>query len=749
MKNAVEWEDAVFYAALKVEDPAQRKVFLDQACVGDSDLRATVEEMLTTHAEAEQFFQDGSSALELSADSLKARNGGPALNGDPRIKLPDLEQLGSRIGRYKLTQKIGEGGGGSVYLAEQDEPVRRTVALKIIKLGMDTRSVVARFGAERQALALMDHPNIARALDAGATETGRPYFVMELVRGVKVTEYCDQQRLDLRRRLDLFIQICHAVQHAHQKGVIHRDLKPSNILVADQDGVPVPKVIDFGIAKAMSDQRLSDKTVFTACAQFMGTPAYMSPEQAQMQGTDVDTRSDIYSLGVLLYELLTGKTPFDPAELMNSGMDELCRILREKEPLRPSVMLGTLSHDELAAVAGQRRIDPSSLIGLERGDLDWIVMKTLEKDRARRYETASELALDVQRFLQSEPVLARPPSRIYQFQKMVRRNQLAFAAAAAVALALLLGISVSTWLYLMERTARQEAEQAQSMADELRGKAQAREYIAKAAVAVNEERFADAEGFMQLSQSPIAYFYPSLEAAHVFRSIGVWQALHERWHDAAGSFSGLLQINRLLHFNSDAVNLDLSIDFYQAGVSMLQDHDSASYATLRREQLQRLAGQIGAVPASLILRGSLLLPPRDLDPRPLAMLAYPVEQALGQNALASRGPDTPWHSFALALLAYRQQNWAKAVEWGQTSLAASQDNPAHLASTHLLLAMCHYRLGHQPEAQEELAQASAPILAKFKTGLTAGADTEGNWTDWAAANILLSEADRVIGSPPH
>src|SRR5690348_414315 len=304
-------------------------------------------------------------------------------------------------------------------MAEQQQPIRRRVALKIIKLGMDTKNVIARFEAERQALALMDHPNIARVLDAGATETGRPYFVMELVRGIKITEFCDQKTLPPRERLELFIQVCRAIQHAHQKGIIHRDIKPSNILVAINDGVPLPKVIDFGIAKATVG-RLTDQTLFTAFEQFIGTPAYMSPEQAVMTTLDIDTRSDIYSLGVLLYELLTGKTPFDAKELLAAGLEEMRRTIQEKEPMRPSTRLRTMLGGELATTAKDRHSDAPKLINLLQGDLDWIVMKSLEKDRARRYDTANGLAMDLQRHLNDEPVVARPPSSAYRLGKAIR-----------------------------------------------------------------------------------------------------------------------------------------------------------------------------------------------------------------------------------------------------------------------------------------------------------------------------------------
>src|SRR6266567_4445174 len=354
------------------------------------------------------------------------------------------EKPGDRIGRYKLLQQIGEGGCGVVYMAEQEEPVRRRVALKVIKLGMDTKQVIARFEAERQALALMDHSNIAKVLDAGATEAGRPYFVMELVRGIKITEFCDEKSVPTADRLKLFTQVCQAIQHAHQKGVIHRDIKPSNILVTVNDGVPVPKIIDFGIAKATAGP-LTDKTFFTAFEQFIGTPAYMSPEQAEMTSLDIDTRTDVYSLGVLLYELLTGRTPFDPSELLQSGLDEMRRTIREKEPDRPSTRLSTLAEGELTTVAKHRHTEAPRLIHLVRGDLDWIVMKCLEKDRTRRYETANGLASDIQRHLNNEPVVARPPSGLYRIEKLARRNQLAFTSAALVVLALVLGIVASTW----------------------------------------------------------------------------------------------------------------------------------------------------------------------------------------------------------------------------------------------------------------------------------------------------------------
>ncbi len=477
-------EEAIFSAARFFRDSEKLSAYLDLACDGNPELRRRIERLLGAAPDADDFFERNPAPLEQVIAPLEA---GATIGG------AISEGPGTLIGRYKLLEKIGEGGCGVVYMAEQKEPVRRRVALKVIKLGMDTRSVIARFEAERQALALMDHPNIAKVFDAGSTErpltpgsagvppassvsltneqpagrdagaprqayeqgrgerdvaksqieiqksqitTGRPYFVMELVRGIRITDYCDQNNLSARERLDLFIQVCQAIQHAHQKGIIHRDIKPSNILVTVNDGVAVPKVIDFGIAKATSQQQLTDKTVFTAFEQFIGTPAYMSPEQAAMTSLDIDTRSDIYSLGVLLYELLTGKTPFDTEQLMKVGLDQMRRTIREQEPMRPSTKLTRERAVARGLGSAKSEIDQ---------DLDWIVMKCLEKDRARRYETANGLATDIQRHLNNEPVVACPPSNLYRFQKLVRRNKLAFAAGAGIAAALVLGLCVATW----------------------------------------------------------------------------------------------------------------------------------------------------------------------------------------------------------------------------------------------------------------------------------------------------------------
>src|SRR5262245_541525 len=480
----------IFFQAIEIPSADERAAFLDHVCSSDPAKRDEVEALLKAHDAAGNFLAGTSQTTD-----------------QPRL----VERAGSKIGPYKLLQKIGEGGMGVVWMAEQEQPVRRRVALKIIKPGMDSQQVIARFEAERQALALMEHQNIARVYDAGTTESGRPYFVMELVHGEPITAYCDRQHLTPRERLELFIPVCHAVQHAHQKGVIHRDIKSSNIMVCLYDGKPVPKIIDFGVAKA-TEQRLTERTLFTSYGSIVGTFEYMSPEQSEMSQLGIDTRSDIYSLGVLLYELLTGTTPLDRSRLKNAAIDELLRIIREEEPPKPSTRL-TESKESLPSLAALRKTEPAQLAKLVRGDLDWIAMKCLEKDRQRRYESAVVLAKELERYLHDEPVEARPPSVRYRLGKFLRKNRAAVLTATTVAASLLLGLSIA----LFGRHSGGKSDQSESRADDL----------SNARLAVERARSLIRTGKHKEADSALA------EAERYFQLCQNWPELEKCWLDAS------------------------------------------------------------------------------------------------------------------------------------------------------------------------------------------------------------------------
>jgi eukaryotic-like serine/threonine-protein kinase len=643
--------------------------------------------------------------------------------------IPSMEQPSHRIDRYKILQQIGEGGCGVVYVAEQEEPVRRRVALKVIKLGMDTRSVIARFEAERQALALMDHPNIAKVLDAGATETGRPFFVMELVRGVKITDYCDEAKLSTRERLDLFVLVCSAVQHAHQKGIIHRDLKPSNILVTINDGVPVPKVIDFGIAKATTGQQLTDKTLFTAYEQFIGTPAYMSPEQAVMTSLDIDTRSDIYALGVLLYELLTGRTPFDPKELLQAGFDEMRRTIREKEPERPSTRLSTMGEADLTSVASRRHCDAPKLIHSLRGDLDWIVMKALEKDRTRRFETANALAMDIQRYLSDEPVTARPPSSLYRFQKLARRNKGAFAAAAAVLVALVLGLITTQRQAARALRAEREQTELRMRAEagleaerKLRQNAELGKKYSEAGMLLSQGRFDDAEKLMM--EVP-----PHPSAASIYSVLGRVQAARENWAEAKAHYTRVISL-----LSSDYTNTHDHAAYYNLATIVLQTGELGEYESRRDEIVRRFAQTTDPIAAERLVKISLAMPPRAGD---LAVFGKMADVAIGA------GPGHPawtYFQFAKGLADYRQGLFDAASERLE-QVAGKSGDTYRTIQARAVLAMAQHHLGRTNDARATLAQLNEFANRQFPKNGKGGGDA---WDNWVIARVLLREATSVV-----
>jgi hypothetical protein len=727
MSATKQLEDAVFFTALNLSDLEQRRLFLDQACAGNPELRAAVDELLAAQGDAEQFFSKGASAFNLPPEEIPA-----AVKAGLNEKTFVDEQIGTRVGRYKLLQRLGEGGCGVVYMADQEQPVRRRVAVKVIKLGMDTKNVIARFEAERQALALMDHPNIARVLDAGATETGRPYFVMELVRGVKITEYCDQNNLDTRQRLELFIQICHALQHAHQKGIIHRDIKPSNILVTMHDGVPVPKVIDFGIAKAI-EGKLTEQTLFTAYEQLIGTPAYMSPEQAEYSGLDIDTRSDIYSLGVLLYELLTGKTPFDGKELVKSGLDEMRRTLRETEPQRPSNILTTLQGAELRATAEHRQAEAPKLISLLKGDLDWIVMKALEKDRTRRYETANGLAMDVQRYLNREPVSARQPSRRYRFRKLVSRNKIVFIASGLVLLSLLVGLGLSTWLFIRERAARHEQMILREKAELAEQRAEAREKINQAAIYVHQGKFDAASQLLGEVKSPLPK--PSFDGVLAYRTVGEWLALQGRWAESAARYLGLMEIDKLDPWGA------VTLDYQACGVVLMESRQVREYEAFCRATVDSFATTTNGDAAGRILKTCLLSPP-DAN---LLQQMQPLGDATEKFLYSWPPAWSAWAPIPVGLWYYRAGNYEKALARCRRYLNEDDANSAPNATTRIIMAMSLHQLGQADDARLQLAKARNPIDQKFKNGLERGNAGLGMWYDWVFARILLREAEALIG----
>ena len=726
----------LFVAASGFPAAQDRRAFLEFACRGDETRLKRLEELLEIQRDAEEFFE---LQPEVGATHIVAGDDDQNESG-----------LGARIGPYRLIERLGSGGCGVVYLAEQQEPVKRKVALKIIRLGMDTESVITRFNMEREALAMMDHPNIARVLDAGSTVSGRPYFAMELVDGEKITEFCDRKKLGLRERLELFISVCEAIQHAHQKGVIHRDIKPSNVLVREHDGRAVVKVIDFGIAKATGGGFEGDVTS-TRFGQFIGTPAYMSPEQAE-GGMDVDTRSDIYSLGALLCELLTGAPPFEHGQFKDRGVDEIRGILRDKETASPSHLLRTKTVDELREIADMRTADPQRLPASLAGDLDWIVMKAIEKERQNRYETANGLAMDVRRYLDEEPVLARPPSRRYRLRKLVRRNRIVFTAGAIALFGLLAGLGVSTWLFISERDARHEqarlhdvAERARSNAERaranevrLREQASAADLVTQAAVLVRYGDFAQADKL--LGTLPENRVPRSLEAADTLKSVADWNLQQGRWKAAADRFNALVPVITSVDLTDTDRTSRLMMP---AGAAIHEWGDAKQYDHFRELTIQRFGDSSDPGVAAQVIKAALLDPADEYTLQSLASLGRVLDKAVKSGKMESAYL-LAWRQFSLALLAYRQGEMETATGMARLSLASREHTPSLTASLQILMAMVDIRQGRQEDALAKLKEPREAVKHWQATAFKLGANFDF-WFDWENARILLKEADGMLG----
>jgi len=728
--------DEIFFASLDIESESERHRFIEESCKENDALYKEVERLFSLQATSETAFNLSSASRLTAMDIANTITNIPEFYENMKTALPDDDEIGKQIGTYKLLQKIGEGGVGNVYLAEQKKPIRRLVALKIIKAGMDTKNVIARFEAERQALAMMEHPNIAHVLNAGETETGRPYFVMELVHGERITTYCDANRLNISDRLSLFIQVCHAIQHAHNKGIIHRDIKPSNVLITMHDGIPSPVVIDFGIAKATTGDLLTEKTVNTSVGPLIGTPAYMSPEQTKLAQMDIDTRSDIYSLGVLLYELLTGQTPFDQKMLLRTSIDELCRVIREEEPLRPSLRFDRMDEEDQVETAKNRSMDPRKLESILKNDLDWIVMMALQKDREHRYETANALALDIEHFTRSEPVLASPPGRMYRFRKLVHRNKRVFFTTAAIALALIVGFGMSSWFLVKERAARKRAVIAEQQQSQLRLEAEDRERIAHAAFLLSQNKIEEAD---RVAAAITTELGPSLEAESVLRTLGEWHALKGEWAQAATLFSALLKVDEM--DNSYAITGDLLM----AGPILIEHGNIVDYELFRKVAIARYRGTDDPVFAERTLKISLLMPADGQEMHELQAL-YDLAADATQGRIGSIMGS--WRCVSLALGAYRQGFYPTAVTWGEKARSFDQIQ-ARDATARIIQAMAHYQLDEMDAAKSELDLGRKAITAVFAEDFNVATNwKKGFWYDWLFARILLREAETLILGPP-
>lgn len=747
MAARVNSERELFFHAIDLECSEERSDYLEKACGDDSELRASVDALLKAHELPARLLDHAIGPVSL------ARFDGP-VPIDATLTLTAEQHVGQQIGDYRLMEQIGEGGFGLVFVAQQDKPVKRRVALKIVKPGQGSKEVIARFEAERQAVALMDHTNIAQVFDAGVTEDGRPYFVMELVRGVPITEFCDNQQLSVNDRLRLFCDVCQAVHHAHQKGVIHRDIKPSNVMVTLLDGHPVAKVIDFGVAKAIG-QSLTDKTIYTRFFSIIGTPLYMSPEQAEMSGVDVDTRSDIYSLGVLLYELLIGATPFDRERLDSAGFDELRQIIREEEPPLPSARFTTLAGTS-STVADRRRTSPVRLTSNIRGDLDWIVMKALNKDRQRRYESAASMAEDVRRHLSEQPIEARPPSRLYLVSKFTKRNRVVIVTMSLIAMSMFVGTVLSLW---QMRVAMQERDEKEAALIEIEQFAEtmtsANLLIASARLHTDAGRMDDAIADLDaaVDQQP-SYYLSWVSRGHHYAQL-------QMWTEAARDYAKALELGSPVDTpswwgTSALFELAGEIDAHDQLLRQLEEHlvegnpvrdwewvrncvttpDGLSNESLAKLQM---------IAAEWFSRQERRGPPRP-ESRPESRPGPPPSGRFGPPDEVRLLP-RPVCEYILGMIHLRMGEMDNAIDLFQR--CGNDPNWPAVGLAHAPLAIAYFQKGDSRRAKDELEHARLAIeqLEETMEWETTGRPSTP-WFDLVEMRTTSQEAARLLNSSP-
>ena len=711
MEKTTTVEEEIFYEAAEIPDAERREEYLQQACKSDIRLRNSVDSLLAYHDRGTRLFQSVAADFRLDGNSA----------AEDEAPEGDNHDLGSTIGPYRLVQRLGEGGGGVVYEAEQDAPVRRKVALKILKRRTNNWRVMNRFQAERQALELMEHPNIARVLDAGATIDGRPYFVIELVRGTKITEHCIKHAVPLTARLQMLQQVCSAVQHAHQKGIIHCDLKPSNVLVTLVEGSPIPKVIDFGISRATADTSAD----WSRQGYPVGTPAYMSPEQIG-GSKDIDTRSDIYSLGVIMYELLTGRPPFANEESTTTSTGDMRHCLLHEELVPPSRM---------ARQNGATNVEWNE-------DIDWIVMRALAKDRERRYETVRGLRQDIARYLRCEPVVAHPSSRLYRVRKLVQRNRLASVAIAAGVMTLVMGFTISSLLYVRAVAAernqaqlRAAAEAAERKQAQLRAEAEERAYVTKAAILLMQNKTVEADAEIQRMGGML--MQPSVEATNVFHKLATWNALRGDWRAASQRLLALSRVNR---FDDSDMTDNASRDLIPIAPTLVEAGDLDSLKQFEELLLDRMGQTNNPVAAEQILKISLLVSPSDDILKRLGPVAAVAERSVSGRDATRLNWLQAWRCFAAGLWHYRIGEYSEAARLVTTAMSAPKNEKVVNACCLTVRSMAFRKLGQATDAEADLAQAKALVEDKFSSPLEL--DNQGLWHDWLSARILLREAAR-------